>query len=123
MSTITKKTRKKAHHIPALKIVDTTLQPGKTDIAIARRKNNDVFFMKVVCTISKTSCHNMAGYNLWPYDIHYFDFDILRYNSFRSPRNSKLTTLFFWLIKRISMFLSGRIKNKSSPVGVNGIVL
>jgi hypothetical protein len=47
------KTSKKAHHMPALKIVDTTLQPGKMLMAGANRKNNGILFILFVCRANK----------------------------------------------------------------------
>ncbi len=51
----------KAHHIPALKMPDITLQPGKILRAKAIRKNKGVFFIMLnLKSLIKISCHNYS---------------------------------------------------------------
>jgi hypothetical protein len=57
INAITIKTRKKAHHIPALNIPDTTLHPGNILMATASTENKDIFFIQGVYLVSKISCH------------------------------------------------------------------
>ena len=47
----------KAHHIPALKMVSTTPQPGKNVMAKARRKYNGAFFIIFFSIANVISCH------------------------------------------------------------------